>query len=225
MKSTSHCSFFATKNEATKNFEANFSSLSFFHFHETTKKHSKNVNHHFSALFFVRHAKAMLTPMIISNLPYFCAMKLLFAALLITLTSATVLQTTKPAVALLSAQNTYMCGDTLNPQAGQANGDVQIVVDSSITKLEKSLRGFRDIKGYRVQIFLGTAEAVKNERNKYLGLGLPYSAYMKQVVPEYSLVIGDFKSRMELEKHLQIIQQHYPKAFAVNDVIEIKKSK
>jgi hypothetical protein len=115
--------------------------------------------------------------------------------------------------------SSLMC-DTIAPA-----GEVQIVVDSSITKLEKSMRGFRDIKGFRVQIFLGTAEAVKNERNKYLALGLPYSAYMKQVVPEYSLVIGDFSTRMELEKHLQTIQQHYPKAFAVNDMIEIKMKK
>ena len=115
--------------------------------------------------------------------------------------------------------STLMC-DTIAPV-----GEVQIVVDSSITKLEKSMRGVRDIKGFRVQIFLGTAEAVKNERNKYLSLGLPYSAYMKQVVPEYSLVIGDFATRMELEKHLQTIQQHYPKAFAVNDMIEIKMKK
>jgi thiol-disulfide isomerase/thioredoxin len=115
--------------------------------------------------------------------------------------------------------------DTLNPQLQNSAGDVQLVVDSSITKLEKSMRGFRDIKGYRVQIFLGTAEAVKTERNKYLALGLPYSAYMKQVVPEYSLVIGDFSTRMELEKNLQIIQQHYPKAFVVNDVIEMKAKK
>jgi hypothetical protein len=116
-------------------------------------------------------------------------------------------------------------GDTLNPQLHNTAGDVELVVDSSITKLEKSMRGFRDIKGFRVQIFLGTAEAVKNERNNYLALGLPYSAYMKQVVPEYSLVIGDFSTRMELEKNLQIIQQHYPKAFAVNDVIEMKAKK
>jgi hypothetical protein len=115
--------------------------------------------------------------------------------------------------------------DTVNPQLHNKAGAVTIVVDSSITKLEKSLRGFRDIKGFRVQIFLGAADAVKSERNKYLSLGLPYSAYMKQVVPEYSLVIGDFSTRMELEKHLQIIQQHYPKAFTVNDVIEIKAKK
>lgn len=115
--------------------------------------------------------------------------------------------------------------DTITPTRSNGAGDVQIVVDSSITKLEKSMRGFRDIKGFRVQIYLGTAEAVKNERNKYLALGLPYSAYMKQVVPEYSLVIGDFATRMELEKHLQTIHQHYPKAFAVNDMIEIKIKK
>jgi len=159
------------------------------------------------------------------KLTYFCPMKLLFAVLLITLTSATVWRSDADRCARPDQLISAAVADTLNPQAAAANGDVQVVVDSSITKLEKSLRGFRDIKGYRVQIFLGTADAVKSERNKYLGLGLPYSAYMKQVVPEYSLVIGDFSTRMELEKHLQIIQQHYPKAFAVSDVIEVKSRK
>jgi SPOR domain len=148
-------------------------------------------------------------------------MKLMFFACLLTLCSATIFDNT---IRHSTARLVEMT-DTLNPQLSNGSGDVQLVVDSSITKLEKSMRGFRDIKGFRIQIYLGTAEAVKNERNKYLGLGLPYSAYMKQVVPEYSLVVGDFATRMELEKHLQVIRQHYPKAFAVNDMIEIKAKK
>jgi hypothetical protein len=103
-------------------------------------------------------------------------------------------------------------------------GDVTIIADSSIIKLERSMRKFREVKGYRVQIFLGPLEDVKAERNKYLSLGLPYSAYMKQIVPEHALQIGDFATRMELDKCLAELEEYYPKAFAVVDVIEPQKS-
>jgi hypothetical protein len=103
-------------------------------------------------------------------------------------------------------------------------GDVNIIADSSIIKLERNMRKFREVKGYRVQIFLGPLEEAKAERNKYLSLGLPYSAYMKQIVPEHALQIGDFTTRMELDKCLAELEEYYPKAFAVIDVIEPQKS-
>jgi len=110
-----------------------------------------------------------------------------------------------------------------NPQLGNTEGNVTIMADSSIVNLEKGTRGFRETKGYRIQVFLGSVDQAKSERNKFLSLGLPYSAYMKQVVPEYALQVGDFTTRMEMEKNLEIIRKHYPKAFAVVDVIEPPK--
>jgi hypothetical protein len=104
------------------------------------------------------------------------------------------------------------------------SGDVTILADSSIVKLERGARRFKEVKGYRVQIFLGPLEEAKAERNKYLSLGLPYSAYMKQIVPEHALQIGDFATRMELDKCLAELEDYYPKAFAVVDVIEPPKS-
>ena len=106
-----------------------------------------------------------------------------------------------------------------------SKGDVTIQADSSIIKLERSMRRFKQVKGYRVQIFLGPLEEAKAERNKFLSLGLPYSAYMKQIVPEHALQIGDFATRMELDKCLSELEEYYPKAFAVVDVIEPQKSK
>jgi len=110
-----------------------------------------------------------------------------------------------------------------NPQLANTNGEVTLVTDSAIVSLEKSMRGFRDLRGYRVQIFVGTIDQAKSERNKYLNLGLTYSAYLKQLVPEYSLQVGDFTSRMEMEKNLEIIKKTYPKAFAVVENIEPPK--
>jgi hypothetical protein len=105
-----------------------------------------------------------------------------------------------------------------------ASGNVSLLADSSIIKLERGMRKFKEVKGYRVQIFLGPLEEAKAERNKYLSLGLPYYAYMKQIVPEHALQIGDFATRLELDKCLAELDEYYPKAFAVVEVIEPSKS-
>lgn len=103
------------------------------------------------------------------------------------------------------------------------SGRVTFLADSSIINLEKSTRKFKEIKGYRIQIFLGPLEQVKTERNNYLALNLPYSAYMKQIVPEHALQIGDFTTKMEMDKCLSEIEAIYPKAFGVVEIIEPPK--
>lgn len=120
----------------------------------------------------------------------------------------------------LGKQNNAIADSSQNPQLNNMKGEVTLHADSSIVRLERNNRGFKETKGYRIQILIGSIENVKTERNKYLSLGMPYSAYMKQVVPEYSLQIGDFRSKIEVEKHLQIVKEHYPKAFVVIDNIE-----
>ena len=104
-----------------------------------------------------------------------------------------------------------------------APGKVEFVVDSSIVKIEKGARKFKELKGYRLQLFLGPLETVKAERNKYLALGLPYSAYIKQIVPEHALQIGDFPSKLDMEKCRNEIEAYYPDAIAVVEVIEPPK--
>jgi hypothetical protein len=99
-------------------------------------------------------------------------------------------------------------------------GEVRVIADSSIIRLERNSRRMKEIRGYRVQLYLGSLEQVKIERNKYLSLGLPYLAYMKQIVPEHALQIGDFVTKMELDKCMKEIEPYYPKAFSVIDIIE-----
>ena len=125
-------------------------------------------------------------------------------------------------IGIICPLSTAMFGQTDSMRVEQ--GDVTIIADSAIVKLERGTRKFKEVKGYRVQIFLGPLEEAKAERNKYLSLGLPYSAYMKQIVPEHALQIGDFTTRLELDKCLKELEEYYPKAFAVVEVIEPNKS-
>ena len=119
-----------------------------------------------------------------------------------------------------------LCSSTMVGQTDSLmvpKGEVSIVADSSIIKLERSTRRFKEVKGYRVQIFLGSLEETKAERNKYLSLGMPYSAYIKQIVPEHALQIGDFESRLELDECLKEVTEYYPNAIAVVAAIEVSK--
>jgi hypothetical protein len=125
-------------------------------------------------------------------------------------------------IGIICLLNTAMFGQVDSMRVER--GDVTIIADSAIVKLERGSRKFKELKGYRVQIFLGPLEEAKAERNKYLSLGLPYSAYMKQIVPEHALQIGDFTTRLELDKCLKELEEYYPKAFAVVEVIEPNKS-
>ncbi len=123
-----------------------------------------------------------------------------------------------------SAEPTTQDTDTSGMNAySMLPGKIDVKADSAVIQLERNSRKFKDIKGYRVQIFLGSVEQVKAERNKFLALGLPYSIYSKQIVPEQALLVGDFMSRMEMEKNLEAIRKHYPKAFGVLEAIEPPK--
>lgn len=108
-------------------------------------------------------------------------------------------------------------------EKAQDPGVVVFRADSGITSVESGFRGFGDIKGYRIQIYLGPVQNALSERNKYLSLGLPYSAYVKQIVPEQAIQIGDFITKRDMEKHLEIIKRYYPKAFPIVDIIEPPK--
>ena len=50
------------------------------------------------------------------------------------------------------------CSTSLTAQDG---GKITVTADSSIVRLERNNRGFKDMKGYRIQIFLGSVEEAK----------------------------------------------------------------
>ena len=114
------------------------------------------------------------------------------------------------------------CSTKLHMQDG---GKITVSADSSIVRLERNNRGFKDMKGYRIQIFLGPVEEAKKKRNDYLALGLPYSSYVKQIVPEHAIEIGDFVTKHEAQRALKEIKKSYSSAMIVTTIIEPPKYK
>lgn len=114
------------------------------------------------------------------------------------------------------------CSSKLHMQDG---GKITVSADSSIVRLERNNRGFKDMKGYRIQIFLGPVEEAKKKRNEYLAIGLPYSSYVKQIVPEHAIEIGDFVTKQEAERALKEIKKSYTSAMIITTIIEPPKYK
>jgi hypothetical protein len=126
-----------------------------------------------------------------------------------------------------------LCGfapAALHAQTGSANssndsllikeGDVQFHTEGRIDSLEKRLRGKTDLKGYRIQIFLGSYQDAKNVRAKFLTNSLGLQAYIAQNAPDYVVRVGDFKTNLELHKYLDEVKKSYPGSLVVVDKIE-----
>jgi hypothetical protein len=99
-------------------------------------------------------------------------------------------------------------------------GDVQFHSEGRIDSLEKRLRGKTDLKGYRIQIFLGSYQDAKNVRAKFLTNSLGLQAYIVQNAPDYVVRVGDFKTNLELHKYLDEVKKSYPGSLVVVDKIE-----
>jgi hypothetical protein len=112
--------------------------------------------------------------------------------------------------------NTTPANDSL-PVKG---GDVQFHAEGRIDSLEKRLRGKTDLKGYRIQIFLGSYQDAKNVRAKFLTNSLGLQAYIAQNAPDYVVRVGDFKTSLELHKYLDEVKKSYPGSLVVVDKIE-----
>jgi hypothetical protein len=114
------------------------------------------------------------------------------------------------------------CNKSLTEQEG---GRIIVKADSAIITLEKNSRGFKEMKGYRIQIFIGTIEEAKKKRNEYLALGLPYSSYVKQIVPEHAIEIGDFVTKQEAQRALTELKSSFSASMIVSSLIEPPKYK
>jgi len=79
------------------------------------------------------------------------------------------------------------------------------------------------IPGYRIQIFfdsgLNSSDKAKRTRDEFQLLYPEIPAYVGWKAPHYRVRIGDFKTRLEAEKVLQLIIIDYPNAWVTRDEI------
>ncbi len=81
----------------------------------------------------------------------------------------------------------------------------------------------KSIPGYRIQIFfdsgLNSSDRARTARDSFNLLYPDIPAYVSWKAPNYRVRIGDFKTRLEAEKTLQLILFDYPNAWVTKDEI------
>ena len=68
---------------------------------------------------------------------------------------------------------------------------------------------------YKIQIFNGDNAASKKQLNDFKKDFKQYECTIVFNTPIYKVWVGSFKSRIEAERNLEILQKKYPKAFLI----------
>jgi hypothetical protein len=86
---------------------------------------------------------------------------------------------------------------------------------------KKKAQGVRNLKGYRVKIHFGAEKAKANEvKSKFAQLYPDVPAYMDYENPNFSITVGNYRTRLEVYKFYREIQSDFPNAFIVEMKIE-----
>lgn len=80
------------------------------------------------------------------------------------------------------------------------------------------------VEGYRVEIFFSSRmdakEKALNVKTNFLSEYPDYAVHVKFVAPNFRVRVGDFRTKNEAWRLYKEIQQNYPAAFVVPDVID-----
>lgn len=80
-----------------------------------------------------------------------------------------------------------------------------------------------EMDGYRIKIHFGNDhDASKNVRNKFSTKFKEYDTYEEYQLPNFVVLVGDFKSKLEAFESLKKIQSDFPNSFIVKDRIHGK---
>lgn len=123
-------------------------------------------------------------------------------------------------IALLFMSNYGVFAQKDSLGSSWSNGAIRFENAERVDSLEKKMRGKNEMRGYRVQIFLGDYADAKNVRAKFLASGLKMQAYIVQNTPDYVVRVGDFRTSLEAQKHFVELKKMYPSALLVVDRIE-----
>jgi hypothetical protein len=77
--------------------------------------------------------------------------------------------------------------------------------------------------GYRIKIFFGIdREQGQTVKNKFSAKYNEYSTYEEYQQPNFVILVGDFKTKLEAYQYLKKIQPDYPNGFIVKDKVRLK---
>jgi len=115
----------------------------------------------------------------------------------------------------------------------QAEGSVVVLQSSLVDSVLKDYEALRlkimenpdskAVPGYRIQIFfdsgLNSSDRARQIRDEFMLKYPEIPAYVSWKAPNYRVRVGDFRSRMEAERTMQLIMIDYPSAWVSKDEI------
>ncbi|QQR87639.1 MAG: SPOR domain-containing protein [Flavobacteriales bacterium] len=106
-----------------------------------------------------------------------------------------------------------------------AVGDVTIEQDERIAKLMGQYAAHKHpLKGFRVQIFLGSdRDKAREMRRSFLVKHPDVGGYESYLAPNFRIRVGDLRTRLEAEKLRDVLKAEYPGCYIVPDEIELPR--
>ena len=105
--------------------------------------------------------------------------------------------------------------------APQGPGSVTYLVDPAVQRtMGRFVEVKHELKGYRVQIFLGDRRTAEDTKRSFLLKYPDTPAYLSWLAPNFRLRVGDLRTRLEAEHLLHELKALYPGSYIVPDAIE-----
>ncbi|MBA3663284.1 MAG: SPOR domain-containing protein [Bacteroidetes bacterium] len=111
---------------------------------------------------------------------------------------------------------------SLNAQEGQMQ--TKMKVDQLVEKKSEYHRMTNgDQDGYRIKVHFGVdRDQMKNIKNKFSSKFGELSTYEEYQQPNWVVLVGDYKTKLEAFQSLKKIQPEFPNAFIVKGKIKVK---
>lgn len=126
--------------------------------------------------------------------------------------------------------DTIIVVDSAKQQRLDQKGDIKVTADPRIDKLVDFIGTTRppaygpQISGYRVQIFFDTEKSqVNNARAQFLAISPKEDTYIEFTAPNYTVKVGNFRTKLEAEKLRSEIIMEFPAAIVIPEKIYLPK--
>ena len=95
-------------------------------------------------------------------------------------------------------------------------------LDLVVNKLKEINQSKQTMPGYRIQIYFGTLRSKANELRALFNTHYPdIAATVSYQQPNFKVRAGDFRTRLEAQRHLVDVEKNFPGAFVVPDEIRL----
>lgn len=79
------------------------------------------------------------------------------------------------------------------------------------------------LKGFRVQVFLGSREQAEELRRNFLAKHPEVPAYLSYLAPNFRVRVGDLRDRVAAERLREQLRSEFPGLYVVADEIQTPK--